>query len=204
MDKKRMAGVCRRLAVAWLAVIMLWCGVQANVEAATLKDIFDEHYYADSYKDVKEAYGYDREALWDHYIQQGMAEGRDMSALINVVKYRQQYADLDAIFGDDWNAYINHYLTVGAKEGRDSGMGNEFNALDYAARYADLQAAYGDDVFALWKHYQTTGIQEGREARSKREIEDQGILASGTCCNLSRTYSSFFITFSWFSLFSML
>lgn len=125
-----------------------------------LKDVFDERYYADTYADLKVAFGYNKEALWTHYITNGINEGRSMNSLLNVSNYRYQYADLNAAFGDNWDAYLAHYITTGAKEGRDSGTG--FNALDYAAEYEDLQRAYGDDVLALWQHYRTAGKAENR------------------------------------------
>lgn len=169
--KKGTGKTLPRIAALGLAGAVLWGGSMPQVSAATLKDVFDEHYYADTYKDLKELYGYDREALWNHYVQHGLSEGRYTNGLINVLKYRELYEDLQAAFGDDWDAYINHYLTVGAKEGRETGTDTEFNAFDYAARYADLQAAYGNDVLALWKHYQTAGAEEGREARSEEVLE---------------------------------
>ncbi len=113
-------------------------------------------------------FGYDREALWEHYVEYGLNEGRGMNSLIDVVKYREEYPDLDAEFGDNWDAYLTHYLTFGAKEGRDTGTG--FNALDYAERYSDLKEAYGSDVLALWKHYLAFGSQEGREARPEKVV----------------------------------
>lgn len=39
-------------------------------------DEFDYEAYADSYPDLKKAFGYDREALYEHYITCGMDEGR--------------------------------------------------------------------------------------------------------------------------------
>lgn len=79
----------------------LLAGVSVQANAATLKDLFDEHYYADTYGDLKEAYGYDREALWQHFVTFGLSEGRNMNGLLDVVKYRQEYADLDQAFGDN-------------------------------------------------------------------------------------------------------
>ncbi len=87
-----------------------------------LKEIFDEHYYADNNPDLKAAFGYDREALWNHFVTCGLKEGRVMNGKLDVVKYRNTYADLNAAFGDNWDAYVEHYLTCGAKEGRDSGI----------------------------------------------------------------------------------
>lgn len=150
------------LAAGLAACMLLGTGIQA--EAATLKDVFDEHYYADHNPDLKNICGYDREILWEHYIRYGMKEGRVMNNLLDVVAYRKNNADLDAAFGDDWDAYLNHYLIVGAKEGRDSER--EFNPMYYAERYEDLKEAYGEDVLALWRHYNTLGAAEGRESQA--------------------------------------
>lgn len=169
-NKAGLTGKAKRFAALALAGCMLYCGgVQAN--AATLKDVFDEHYYADQYPDLKEVYGYDREALWQHFTTHGLSEGRNMNGLIDIVKYREMYSDLDAAFGDNWNAYLNHYLTFGAKENRETGTDSNFNALDYAGRYEDLQAAYGTNVLALWNHYQAFGATEGREARDESIVQ---------------------------------
>ncbi|MDE7354303.1 MAG: hypothetical protein K2O06_14825 [Acetatifactor sp.] len=167
MKGKKIAGGVRRTAMLGLAGCLL-AGGSMQVCAATLKDVFDERYYADTYEDLKEAFGYDREMLWNHFVAYGLNEGRNMNGLIDVVKYRAEYADLNEAFGDDWDAYLNHYLAYGAKEGRNTGTG--FNALDYAGRYEDLQEAFGEDVLALWQHYQVSGAAEGREARDERIV----------------------------------
>ena len=135
--------------------------IKSQSTASSLKDIFDEHYYADRYPDLKAAFGYDREALWTHYITHGVNEGRSMNDMFNVTSYKNLYADLNAAFGDNWDAYLNHYLTHGAKEGRDPGTG--FNAMEYANWYEDLKNAYGDNVLALWQHYKTIGIEWSRK-----------------------------------------
>ena len=60
-SKAGLAGKAKQFATLALAGCMLYCGgMQASV--ATLKDVFDEHYYADTYPDLKEAFGYNREA----------------------------------------------------------------------------------------------------------------------------------------------
>ena len=164
---KRIVRKLRNVTVLGLAGCALVCGGMQS-DAATLKDVFDEYYYADTYEDLKEAFGYDKEALWNHFVTQGLDEGRNMNGLIDIVKYREQYEDLQDVIGDDWDAYLNHYLAFGAKEGRDTGT--DFNALDYARRYEDLQEAFGDDILALWNHYQASGVTEGREARPEAVI----------------------------------
>ncbi len=152
----------------------LFCGAVASVVllnsgfsvgAAGLRDIFDAEYYASKYSDLKEAYGSDEEALYQHFINYGIKEGRVMNPVIDVVKYREQYKDLQAAFGDDWDAYINHYFTYGVNEHRENGT--DFDLLAYLNAYGDLQAAYGNDYLALAKHYEKAGIHENRVKASK-------------------------------------
>lgn len=177
-NAKKAARRARQLAALGLAgCLVMGTGMQAS--AATMKDLFDEHFYADTYPDLKAAFGYNRQALWKHFITYGLKEHRSMNGLIDIAKYREEYADLDAAFGNNWDAYVDHFLTYGAKEGRDSGT--DFNALDYAGRYADLMEAFGDNVMALWKHYKTAGVTEHREARSEKVVvEEQAAQAAAS------------------------
>lgn len=138
-------------------------------KAAGIEDVFDEHYYADMYPDLKEAYGYDRAALLAHFMAHGISEGRAMSELIDIVKYKETYGDLAAVFGDDWDAYVNHYLTHGAFEHRDSGT--DFDPVDYLNRYGELKDAFGGDILAAYRHYEDHGKAEGREARSEAVVQ---------------------------------
>ena len=152
----------------------LFCGAVASVvllnsgfsvDAAGLKDIFDAEYYAEQYPDLKKAFGSDENALYQHFINYGIKEGRVMNPVIDVVKYREQYKDLQAAFGDDWDAYINHYFTYGVNEHRENGT--DFDLLAYLNAYGDLQTAYGNDYLALAKHYEKAGIHENRVKASK-------------------------------------
>lgn len=93
-----------------------------SASAAGVADVFDASYYADSYADLKEAFGYDETALLQHYLTWGLQEGRCASTVFDVAAYRSAYSDLDAAFGDNWNAYVNHYYTTGMAEGRTAGV----------------------------------------------------------------------------------
>lgn len=83
-----------------------------------LRNMFDAQYYADTYPDLKAAFGNNAEILWTHFINCGLQEGRAMSGQFDVVKYRNLNADLNAAFGDNWDAYALHYQTCGINEGR--------------------------------------------------------------------------------------
>lgn len=81
--------------------------------------VFDANYYATKYPDLAAAFGTDANALFTHFYNSGMKEGRQGSAEFNVQAYRARYADLNTAFGDNLPAYYNHYITSGKAEGRD-------------------------------------------------------------------------------------
>ncbi len=160
----------RRIAIAAAAgAIALGSISYTHAAGIGIETVFDERYYADKYPDLKEAYGYDRAALLEHFMNFGLSEGREMNEMIDIVQYREKYPDLQDAFGDDWDAYVAHYLSYGAFEHRDNGT--DFDPVDYLNRYGDLQAVFGNDILAAYRHYQEHGKQEGREGRSEAVVK---------------------------------
>ena len=82
--------------------------------------VFDPVYYADKYADLKSAFGYDANALWNHFQQFGMNEMRQASAQFNPVIYKNRYADLREAYGDNNPLYYWHYVAFGKAEGRSA------------------------------------------------------------------------------------
>ena len=63
--------------IVTLAVMMLCSApITARATDASTNTKFDYKYYADTYPDVKKEYGYNKDALWNHYVQYGQKEGR--------------------------------------------------------------------------------------------------------------------------------
>lgn len=149
----------KKIIVTIVAVVLLM-GSTLDVSAAGLRDVFSAKYYADQYADLKAAFGYDEEMLYQHFLKYGLKEGRNMSPILDVQEYREKYADLDAAFGDNWDAYVQHFLDFGINENRDNGT--NFDVKTYIKAYGDIAAAYGDDFGAVIEHYLTFGIQEER------------------------------------------
>lgn len=89
-----------------------------DASKAALKTVFDAKYYAQAYPDVVAALGNSEEALFSHYIANGINEGRDASATFNASVYALANPDIVAAYGDDINGYINHYVNFGVKENR--------------------------------------------------------------------------------------
>ncbi|MCI8800713.1 MAG: hypothetical protein HFH88_13010, partial [Lachnospiraceae bacterium] len=76
--RKRLTGAAkmgRRIGIVAAAGTVALGSICYTQAAGTgIETIFDEHYYADMYPDLKEAYGYDRAALLEHFMTYGLSE----------------------------------------------------------------------------------------------------------------------------------
>lgn len=82
--------------------------------------VFDPTYYTNKYADLKNVFGNDSTKLFNHFISNGMKEGRQASSNFNVTVYKNRYADLQKAFGTNLPEYYKHYVTNGQKEGRSA------------------------------------------------------------------------------------
>jgi len=149
----------KKIIVTVVTAILL-VGSSLSVNAAGLRDIFSAKYYADQYPDLKAAFGYDEEMLYQHFLDYGLKEGRNMSPILDVQEYREKYTDLDAAFGDNWDAYVEHFFDYGINENRDNGT--NFDVKTYIEAYDDIEEAFGNDFSAVVEHYLTYGMEENR------------------------------------------
>lgn len=125
-----------------LTVVVFLVGFKPIIAAAAepiTYENFDYKDYADMYPDLKQAFGYDRLSLYNHYMNMGRSEGR-FAQTVGILPNRL------SVFKNNRNE--SYY----------------FDALRYAADYPDLSAAFGNNKAALWNHYKTKGIAEGRIA----------------------------------------
>ncbi len=136
-------------------VFILWAGnsIDASAARAITLENFDYISYAKAYPDLQ-ALGNDKQALYNHYINCGINEGRIARAII------VKPSKLTVFDGGDDESYY-------------------FDAAGYAAQNPDLLAAFGNNKKALWNHYKTNGILEGRavsgttdEAAAKLKVFD--------------------------------
>lgn len=158
----------KKLVVAVL-VGAIWFGSSMPADAAGLRDVFDAEYYAAQYDDLAKAFGNDADALYQHFVNFGAKEGRNMSPILDIAKYRNTYKDLDQAFGDNWDAYVDHYFEHGIKENRDNGT--DFDVKKYVSSYEDLSKAFGEDYKKAAKHYLETGKKENRGKGHKEQIK---------------------------------
>ena len=81
--------------------------------------VYDEEYYLAENPDVAQAFeGQGSDAVFSHFLQYGMAEGRVSNSEFNVHYYKQANPDLAEAFGDDLKKYYAHYIMYGHGENR--------------------------------------------------------------------------------------
>ena len=68
--------------------------------------------------DLVAALGDNEKLLFEHFINNGMKEGRQGSTEFNLAAYKANNPDLVAAFGDDNVKYYEHYISSGKAEGR--------------------------------------------------------------------------------------
>ena len=79
---------------------------------------FDADYYYANNPDVARVFGKNDKALFKHYLEYGIKEGRSASAEFNLKDYKEMHKDLAAKFGEDYAKYAEHYQKFGKAEGR--------------------------------------------------------------------------------------
>lgn len=109
--------------IGLIAIVFVLIGIMPmRVQAAEKVDysaVFDADYYYNAYGDLRNAIGYDIEALMKHFVTYGMQEGRRGNAEFDVKAYMENNPDLIQAFGmSDYTSYYLHYITYGKKEGR--------------------------------------------------------------------------------------
>ncbi len=136
-----------RPALLLIIAIGLVLSLKTTANAAPLNmpdgTVFDPIYYADTYPDLKAAFGYNEKDLWAHYDKYGRNEGRactgntEAVGTVKVMKdktlfdatfYANAYPDVVAVFGTNENQLYNHYKKYGKKEGRMAFEGQVVNA----------------------------------------------------------------------------
>lgn len=120
-------------------------------EVSNHEGIFNARYYADNNKDVFEAYGYDDEKLYNHYINYGLKEGRRCSPVYDPIYYYNKYTDLQKAFGNDYTKLYNHFVIYGMKEGRQAS--DIFDVKEYKNQNSEIVELFGDDLERYYSYF---------------------------------------------------
>ena len=125
--------------------------------------LFDAELYYSLYPDLQQAFGYNSEALKQHYLNCGIKEGRIASYVFNPVYYLNNNADVKKAFGaKGYEGAYNHFINNGIHEGRTGSQ--YFNVTYYLSQYGDLRNAFDTNCSKALEHFVTWGMNEGRNA----------------------------------------
>ncbi len=88
--------------------------------------IYNGAYYYSHYRDLANVFTkrigsytfINDAALLNHFVSNGMSEGRQASSAFNVYTYKSRYPDLQRAFGSNLKSYYLHYKDYGLREGR--------------------------------------------------------------------------------------
>ena len=155
--------------------------------------VYNYDYYVNKYPDIRAAFGENREAAAEHFVEFGMAEGRQGSASFDVSSYFNRYTDLRAAFGLNLKLYYEHYMAYGMNEGRDGThssapqlLSTTLDGIDYSPvynpshylEYDDMKSTFNlktdfvslvDDL-SLIRHFVNFGMKEGRSGNESFDV----------------------------------
>ena len=138
--------------------------------------VYNYDYYTSHNLDL---YGWSDYDAIRHFVEYGMAEGRQANEEFNVVNYRARYADLFDWLGTDLKPYYLHYKDYGKAEGRDAQTYcrlSRYQGQDYSAVYNyDYYTTHNLDLYG-WsdydaiQHFVEHGMSEGRQANEEFNV----------------------------------
>ncbi|MBR0164519.1 MAG: SGNH/GDSL hydrolase family protein [Lachnospiraceae bacterium] len=148
------------------------------------RDNFDHVRYAEDYPDLKDAFGYDADALWQHFITLGLREGRlyhstdpEVEEIITGFDGEKKLALRQALLGESPAEADFEMILPELTDGEVlSSLSIDYE--DYLTRYPDVRALCGEDPSLIRAHIWETGLRERREIHMTDPGEEQ-IIASG-------------------------
>ena len=139
-------------------------GTKTAVSTATRAEIeaslYDFEYYSMANEDVAVALGYDKDKMYEHWLNFGMAEGRNASMVFNAKYYLEVNPDVRAAVGNDYIAAYEHFVTTGLLAGLESSP--VFSVKYYLQANQDVAEAFGNDYVKAANHFNQNALAEGR------------------------------------------
>ena len=130
--------------------------LRAEIEAS----LYDFEYYCMANEDVAVALNYDKDKMYEHWINFGMAEGRNASMVFNAKYYLEVNPSVKAAVGTDYIAAYEHFVTTGLLAGLESSP--VFDVKYYLEANQDVAQVFGNDYVKAANHFNSNALAEGR------------------------------------------
>ena len=92
---------------------------------------------------MKDTFGVNYTGAYEHFLENGKYEGRDLSPVFHLGFYINKNQDIVNKFPNDTDKIMDHFLKYGINEGRPSSP--NFNLEDYKSRNEDLRNLFKDN-----------------------------------------------------------
>ncbi|OYT90933.1 MAG: hypothetical protein CFE43_15675 [Burkholderiales bacterium PBB3] len=89
--------------------------VYSSVPDSAIRALFNPDFYYHKNPDVRDAMRMDQ--TWDHFINNGIKEGRDPNNSISFAAMGARYPLLATLYGDNYKKYLQHYIGMGGANG---------------------------------------------------------------------------------------
>lgn len=124
---------------------------------------FDVQEYLMYNLDVNNACRGNRDCATNHYLNDGIDEGRRASVFYDPVYYLQANPDVAKIFGSDKKQTLDHYLNNGLKDNDCRNASAEFHPMWYLENNPDVKNSDYGSWFGATRHWFEHGRKEGRK-----------------------------------------
>ncbi|MBQ5711239.1 MAG: GBS Bsp-like repeat-containing protein [Oscillospiraceae bacterium] len=131
-------------------------GIKEGRPSSTILDL---GFYRNNNPDLKEAFGDDWEAIYEHFITKGYQEHRKSSALFDGSYYCKNYPDVAENYKEQ---YLLHYIDHGQAEGRRASL--TYDPDYYLFIRPDVAQTWPNDYTMAARHYAGHGINAQTEA----------------------------------------
>ena len=136
--------------------------------------IFNANYYRNKYSDLASMTD---SQLYAHFLDYGISEGRQGSALFNIKYYLEKNTDLKETFGTSYEEAFKHFVDYGQREDRvyskevTAVKDVIFDAEFYWEKYPDVAESMKGDVNRSFCHFLKIGLGKGYAASPAFSIQ---------------------------------
>lgn len=130
----------------------------------SLRSIFSAKYYAENNPDVVAILGDDEEVLYQHFLEFGIPECRNVSPIIDIRAYRNANPDLLERYGDDWLGVLTQFVQEGIyemAEGTRPSSGVRFNPVTYLNAHPEADLLAKGDLLKVVEMFIADGMPAG-------------------------------------------
>lgn len=149
-------------------------------------NVFHLSFYYNKYSDLRETFGWNEHALFKHFLNHGMEEGRQASEEFNPTTYKNKYQNIRITYQQNIKMYYADYILHGKEDGKTAtgtapiidpitiykgiDYSSVYDYYDYIKQYPDLASMYPQDDISVLREFVEEGMAQGRIAKESFNV----------------------------------